>query len=306
MVSSQVITDAETEILFTLAKKGKKTFKQLFEKEKIAKSNRTVHYSLKHLEFMELITSEVGENTGKGLVGRKATYYSLTSDGLLMVLYYLQKQDIDRFIDNIERIVRKQREVFPFIFGKWEFYRKNNLLEEVIFRLVVALKVEGAFLEEFVELRRNRMKMMLKQKDQFKESIEHMKHYLTGSELKNYPHHPVFMSKQEEEQQLRAFFKTMRETSKEAGDPSWREFGNLELNKILEAGKIIEEGTDKLSSRHLTIIFLFGSNRYSLNIEKQKAFLKILSQDADLKDFMKNYLEDLEKNRERAYKLVGV
>ena len=279
-----------------MAIEGEKTYKQLFEAKEVAKSNKTILYSLKHLEYMELIKSRLGNN--KGYKGRKATYYSLTSDGLLMTLYYLQKQDMDRFINSLEAIARKQSKLLPLIFDKWEFYRKNNLLEEVSIRLVAALKVEGAFLEDFVELRRNNMEILLKQKDRFKEAMEEMKKYLTGSELKKFPKHPVFMSKQEKEQHIRAIFKTLRETWEELGSPNGEELGNSEANTLIDSMRNIDEGSSEITSRHLISVFLFGSNRYSLNAAKQTVFLKTVSQDKELRDFVQSFLETFEKDRE--------
>lgn len=284
-----------------IAEKGEKSYRQLFKNEKIANSNKTVLYALKRLNYMELLDGELGDNEGHRPSGRKSTYYNLTSDGLILALYYLQKLDKYKFIESLDKISTKQRKLLPFIFGKWSFYERNNLKDVTIARLYAVIKTEGADLEKFVEFRRHSMELELKQKDQFQKNLEHLKKSLVGSELKNFPHNPVFMSDKEKEKHLRALFKVQREIFQELGNPAWKDFGNSEVDRLLEAGKIIDEGAEKITIENVTDAFFFGSKRIRIKLENQADFLKIIVKDIDLRKLAKEYYQNEEKHQKKRY-----
>jgi DNA-binding Lrp family transcriptional regulator len=76
------MTFTEKRIVKVLAKKGSKTFDDLLETEKVAKSNKTVRDALKKLERKKLIKSRKVEPSGVGTKGRKKKLYNLTWTGL--------------------------------------------------------------------------------------------------------------------------------------------------------------------------------------------------------------------------------
>jgi len=250
---------------------------------------------------MELISSTLGPNEGNRPSGRKSTYYNLTSDGLIMILYYLQKLDEQKFIESLDKIANKHKQLLPLIFDKWGFYARNNLRDVVFARLYAALKTEGADLEQFVWLRRQRMHMDLKIQARYKEANEKLKKYLTRSDLKNFPQHPVFMSDKEKEKHLRALFKVQREIFQELGNPAWKDFGNSEVDRLLEAGKIIEEGAEKITIENFKDAFFFGSKRIRIKLENQAEFLKIIIKDKDLRKLAKEYYPNEEKHQKKRY-----
>lgn len=299
----KALTDAESKILITIAEKGEKTYKQLFEKENIANSNRTILYSLKHLEYMELITSKIGKNERSSSRGRKSTYYNLSSDGLILSLYYMLKLDDQEqnYFELIEKIALKQKKLLPLIFGKWKFFKKHNMNEVATLRLYATLKIEGTNLEKWVESRRQRMQKGLKFQSRLKQMNEELKKYLSESELKNFPRHPVFMSPNEKEKHLNALFKAQREIFKDFENPEWKIYGNSEVDKILEDCKIIDECAEKITLERFTDSFFFGSKRLIIKLDNQAEFLKIIIKDSDLRKYAQEYYQNEELNQKKRY-----
>ena len=281
MALSQVLTDVETDILLKIALNGKKTYKQLF-KEKVANSNKTVLYSLKRLEYMTLIKGETGENEGENIAGRKATYYKLTPDGLLMALYYhwekIAKNEPQKKLANI---AKNCAELLPLVLGKLRFFYKNNLDETFFCRLYASVFSEGPKLEQWVKLRRLSMKLELKREKRSRQVLAELKKFLSPSELKGFPQHPVYMSDEEKEKELRALLKVLGETEK---------------NESIQAGKIINEGAYESTSKNITETFFFGSNRVRIDSEKETEFLKKIVKDKDLHKYVIEWIRETEKH----------
>ena len=305
MIINQILTNVEAKILFTLAIKGNRTYKQLREKDKVA-SNKTILNSLQKLAYMDLISTHLGDNEGirGGVVGRKATYNSVTIDGLLLGLYYYlvkypENQSDDELIKTFNQIAKKQKKTLPTIFGKWEFFKENNLNKEVIGRLGNAILNQGPVLEQIVKGKRYQMKKRLEKKKETKEMLDYFKEFLNSSEIKKLPKDPVFMTEKEKEEHLRVYFKIIkRSTGNEES------FGNSAINELLKATKTIDQGYFESSLRQITAGFLFASKNI-LPYEKQENFLKIISKDKELRSFAIEYLEQIEVNHKQIIENIG-
>ena len=280
MPSGQILTETETEILFNIATKGLKTYKQLFD-EKIANSNKTILYSLKHLEYMSLINGAIGKNEGQSSRGRKATYYNLTPVGLIIVLFYRwEKIDKNDPKKNLKDISIHWGKLMPLIFGKWDFYINQNLFETAFYRLYASILSYGPTLEQYIKLRRLQMKSDLQREKQSRQILEELKQFLTKSELKGFPKNPVYMTEKEREKQFRAFLKM---------------FGVTEQDELINAGKIIDEGAYEITSKNITETFFFGSNRVRIDPEKETEFLKKIVKDKDLHKYISDWILETEK-----------
>jgi DNA-binding PadR family transcriptional regulator len=87
-------------------------------------SNKTLLYSLKKLEFLKLIKSEKVE--GKGYVGRKATLYKPTLEGLYLVLLELV-DNLEQNRKDLDRIASNNKELLPNIFGYWQTFKDKGV-----------------------------------------------------------------------------------------------------------------------------------------------------------------------------------
>lgn len=115
---------AEENITFALARSEKPlTHYQLWKKHKVAASNKTVLVTLKRLEENKTVKSRQEQK------GRKRKFYNLTVFGLIASLTY------DRAWQFIDEIAKAQKDMLPKVFGKWAFFKKEHILDEVIERL---------------------------------------------------------------------------------------------------------------------------------------------------------------------------
>ena len=88
-------------------------------------SNKTLLYSLKKLEFLKLIKAE--KVKGKGYVGRKATLYKPTLEGLYLVLLELVG-NLEQNREVLDRIALNNRELLPNIFGCWQTFKNKGVI----------------------------------------------------------------------------------------------------------------------------------------------------------------------------------
>lgn len=135
---SRELTNAEAKILLTLAKEREKSYTTLIKKKEIAKSNNTIHNSIKNLEFLHLIKSRKGENESPYVRGRKTTYYSLTLFGLLRLIYHFRKKDENKLeifqkkdkkigTEGNPQIVNMFKDDVPLVFGQWDHFKKEGV-----------------------------------------------------------------------------------------------------------------------------------------------------------------------------------
>jgi len=114
----------EENIMLALARSEKPlTHYQLWKKHKVAASNKTVLMTLNRLKKKDMIKSR-HERTG-----RKRKFYNLTFFGLVASLTYRKTWQL------IDEIAKAQKNMLPLLFGKWAFFKKEHILEEVIERL---------------------------------------------------------------------------------------------------------------------------------------------------------------------------
>ncbi len=114
---------AEERILLAIARERNKTHYELWWKDKIARSNKTVLSVLSKLKKRKLIESRQEER------GRERKYYNITFEGLVGILKYEQA------FAHIDEIAKTQKEMLPLVFGKWKFFKKQKILNEIIERL---------------------------------------------------------------------------------------------------------------------------------------------------------------------------
>jgi DNA-binding PadR family transcriptional regulator len=127
------LTNKDYWVLHEIATSSNTTYDMLRAslKNKVG-SNKTLLYSLKKLEFLKLIKAE--KVKGKGYVGRKATLYKPTLEGLYLVLLELV-DNLEQNRKDLDRIASNNKELLPNIFGYWQTF-KNKGVVNVAYKLL--------------------------------------------------------------------------------------------------------------------------------------------------------------------------
>lgn len=133
-ISPELVTweklTSEEKILQVLAKsKEPRTHYQLWKKDKVASSNKTVLKALSNLERIHMIESK-RENEG-----RKRKLYNLTFTGLIACLRYQQAWQ------SIDKIAESKKDMLPLVFGKWRFFKKEQILDDIIQNLQLVASI---------------------------------------------------------------------------------------------------------------------------------------------------------------------
>lgn len=126
----------EEKILLALAKnKEPQTHYLLWKKHEVASSNKTVLATLNRLKDSTPSMIEFHQEKK----GRRRKFYKLTFDGLIGCLRHEESWR------SIDQIAEAQKTMLPLIFGKWNFFKKENILDEIIrrFKKVVRFLWEG-------------------------------------------------------------------------------------------------------------------------------------------------------------------
>lgn len=111
----------EEKILQVLAKsKEPRTHYQLWKKDNVASSNKTVLKALSNLERIHMIEFKREKE------GRKRKLYNLTFTGLIACLRYQQTWQ------SIDIIAESRKDMLPLIFGKWRFFKKEHILDDIV------------------------------------------------------------------------------------------------------------------------------------------------------------------------------
>jgi len=114
----------EEKILQVLAKsKEPRTHYQLWKKDNVASSNKTVLKALGNLERIHMIEFKREKE------GRKRKLYNLTFTGLIACLKYQQAWK------SIDIIAESKKDMLPLIFGKWSFFKKERILDDIVLNL---------------------------------------------------------------------------------------------------------------------------------------------------------------------------
>lgn len=117
----------EENIVVALARsKEPLTHYQLWKKHKVAASNKTVLTTLSRLEKKHMVNSRQEKK------GRKRKFYELTFFGLIASLTYKWAWQL------IDEIAEAKKNMLPLVFGKWAFFKKEHILEEIIGKLKLA------------------------------------------------------------------------------------------------------------------------------------------------------------------------
>lgn len=110
------ISNTEKTILQVIAKEGKRTYYELWKKDKVAASNKTVQIALKNLQKLHFIRPQK-KTEGK----RERKPYILTFQGLSATL--LQPESL-KYAD---QIAEQQGKLLPLIFGKWKHFKSSGV-----------------------------------------------------------------------------------------------------------------------------------------------------------------------------------
>ncbi len=236
----------------------------------------------------------------QGYIGRKATVFSLTFNGLILCLYYnLKKGDID--LKKITKIAQKQQHLLPLIFGKWKFFKECDLEKEALNRLAMALIVVGSSVEKIVEGKRIHLDILKASKEESKAVLKDLREKLTGSERRGLPSDPVYTSEKEEQYLFRGLYKSLKEALQETGEQLSQNI-YVKIEKGLTAIKTIKEGVNELNKLHMrnfNTVFLFGSKDYLISPKGQRKFLETVCIDAELKAFASECLQELEEKQKK-------
>jgi len=102
--------------------------------KKSGKSYSNVYNSIKYLLEKGLIEKTRSE-PGKKNRNMKVDYYRLTDAGWMPISGYKP------FWQHIDEIAERNESKLPLIFGKWDFFRKNAVLDEITAKLQTAFYV---------------------------------------------------------------------------------------------------------------------------------------------------------------------
>jgi len=133
----------EKEFLQILAKKGPKTYYDLYAKrrENIASSS-TVWEAKKHLHKLNLIKEK--KPKVEIVTGRERKYYDLTLMGLFLAFEYDP-------IENVDKIADRFRKELPLVFGKWHYFKEQGAKDIVRKHLVNVMKICAFEYQRFLE-----------------------------------------------------------------------------------------------------------------------------------------------------------
>jgi len=248
--------EIEKKILLALAREGAKSYTQFKDEKQVARSNKTILYTLKKLEYLKLIKFKQPETKGPYIFGRRPKFYNLT---LLGLLYTLLDEDTWQYIDEIAKC---QREHLPLIFGEWKFFNNEGIIEEIIIRFKSALlKIAPGFISY----------------------ISHSRQYLKKEpELMLFYSHSRFIKKLEK---LGVDLSTIKKQIHS-------------IQKALNQSKKFQESLLKEEVKKLYDIVFFGLPEWRFTDEKRKeqiAFISVLKKNDNIRKFMIDRLEVLEK-----------
>jgi len=120
------LSDTDADVLSYLATTRETSRYEL--KNKIDRAYSGIYRSISKLNEMKLITvTRVEPNQRNREVEVK--YYSLTNLGLFNTLGLVKTWE------NIDQVAETHKDKYPLVFGKWSFYKKNNILEIIKQRL---------------------------------------------------------------------------------------------------------------------------------------------------------------------------
>jgi len=110
------ITKTEKTILQVIAKEGERTYYELWKKDKVAASNKTVQIALKKLQRKGFIRPQK-KTEGK----REKKPYVLTFQGLFATLFQPES------LKDADQIAKQQGKLVPLIFGKWQHFKSSGV-----------------------------------------------------------------------------------------------------------------------------------------------------------------------------------
>ena len=277
------VEDAELKILGSLAE-APKSFYDLTQREKIA-SSRTVLKALERLEnFMQI---EKGEPEARNRIP-----YRLTVFGLVRAFGV---HDV-RF--NAPRAVECYRDMFPLIFGKWEFFKGEGLYLDIIGRFMATSHKNMGFIEFMMEDFDT---------DYRKEAEEN---------ISEYPEHVAFYKtafQGEEYKKMLEDLKMEIEEDKKILTLSDEEYDKYKVERIKDNKEDYQNSALKLVDK-ITKETLFSTEwterlRQQIQTEKRHSWfkthyeakvptLKIYMKDSELRELTSNYIEDeIKKNK---------
>jgi len=244
--------------------------------KKIEKDYHTVLRHLQALEkngYIHLVRTEPAEKGGK-----ERKIYELTLNGLILVLkkrselysaliFGKVQEETNREIEEaIDQVVSIHRDKLPLIFGKWVFFKENNIKDLIVRRFIFAIQ-------------RSRLLSSLNGADKMNQELSAMKiGHLSRRENEEFLiklHGEVEGKKRIEEmsKHQRAIVKTLKELYEDRVSQRMRDLLNMTFGII---------SVDFKNKR-------FGDER-----EESTYLLKILRKDSELRAYIDNELNKIE------------
>jgi len=127
-------------------------------------SRGTVLTALKRLEYWNLVCINYEKN--RSIRGSPRKFYSPTLEGVVLALVVFPELE-----SHIDEIVQMYSDVFPEIFGKWTFFKKNGVIDFIKKRLLDGIFVMRRY--DFERLKDSIVfSQILKEYDEASEEIE--------------------------------------------------------------------------------------------------------------------------------------
>jgi len=270
------LTDADYWILHEIATSKNATYNSLLKnlKGKVG-SNKTLLYSLKKLEFLKLVnTKKVPNKLPEGSIGRKATLYKPTVEGLYLVLLELV-DNLEQNRQDLDRIASNNKELLPNIFGCWQTFKdkgvanvayellKNTVYENSPYFLSI---IAGRF--QHYEQLKKQLNKSPRDKSQFTEVIS--------------------VSPEKIRRNLDILIK---EINIHYG--MIKRIPNNSVEKILNLFEEFDKGMKTVNVERLYRKFYFPSEKLP---EGYTGFLKVCMEDKELSQYLAQQLEQIEKD----------
>ena len=235
-------------------------------------SNKTLLYSLKKLEFLKLIKPE--KVKGKGYVGRKATLYKPTLEGLYLVLLELV-DNLEQNREDLDRIASNNKELLPDIFGCWQTFKDKgviNIAYELLKNTVYEnspyfLSIIAARFQHYEQLKKQLNKSP-RNKSQFTEVIS-----VSPEKIRRNLHILI--------KEINIHYGMIKRIP------------NNSVEKILNLFEEFDKGMKTVNVERLYRKFYFPSEKLP---EGYTGFLKVCMEDKELIQYLTQQLEQIEKD----------
>ncbi|MDH7564794.1 MAG: hypothetical protein ACQXXG_09485 [Candidatus Bathyarchaeia archaeon] len=261
------LTEADWHVLHAVATQKTPTYNQLLNSlvnslEGKVGSNKTLLYSLKKLEFLNLVKAKkASDKLRKGYVGRKATFFKLTLEGLFLVLLELVDK-LERNKADIDNIVLNNRQLLPLIFNYWRAWQTKGVTD-IAYQLLRNTVLENA--SEFLFCLSGRLELY--------------------EQLRKSQPREIFIPPEKMKKNLDIIIK-------QANAIGIKRISNSVVEEIFQAFETIDKAAEAIRAEKLYMKFYFPSNMLP---EGFTDFLAICREDRQLREYLARQLDSLEK-----------